>query len=482
MGSSFVRKNRVPHASQLVRDAWDHRSTLLLLAALLLSPALAAQDFSHPDSEPAPQAALIQQANDALAASDFAAALKILTGLNTQIPNNPQVLYDLGLTLEALSPETTSPAAPDPKAPTAESYYRQSISANPLFPAAHVALGLMLARTARPAEARSQLLTATTLADAAPALKARAFRALAMLDLIGNAQQATPPNPAVASAELLAALNLTPEAPEDILLSAEIAESSADLPAAESAYRRYLALPEEAANPQAIAALAHVLLGEHRTADAEALLTPALAAHPADPSLSALLARADIGSGDPTKVAQAAPLLEKLHAANLQDVNITRLLARVYLDTDHPDQADPLYAALIAAQGAHPDPTLLDDRAEALIRLHRPGAAETLLKQATANPAAFPTSAALGDAATHLAFAAAEIDDPATTLQALALRATVLPPSPPTLFLQATANDSLHQISKAIDLYKQFLAAAGGSFPDQESQARQRLAALTPKK
>ncbi|MGP8258322.1 MAG: tetratricopeptide repeat protein [Acidobacteriaceae bacterium] len=459
------------------RDAWMLRAATLLLAALLLTPALAAQDFSHPDSEPAPQAALIQQANDALAASDFPAAFKILTGLNSQLPNNPQVLYDLGLTLEALGPETPTPTAPDSKIPTAESYYRQSISANPFFAAPHVALGLLLARTARPAEAHSELLTATTLADVAPALRARAFRALAKLD-----QQSTPPNPAAASSELLAALNLTTEAPEDILLAAEIAESAADLPSAESAYRRYLALPEEAGDPQVIAALAHVLLGEHRTADAEALLTPALAAHPADPSLTALLARAYISSDDPAKVAQAVPLLEKLHTANPQDANITRLLARVFLDTDRPDQADPLYAALIAAQGMHPDPTLLDDRAEALLRLHRPGAAETLLKQATANPAAFPTPAALGDAATHLAFAAAEIDDPATTLQALALRATVLPPSPQSLFLQATANDSLHQISKAIDLYKQFLAAAGGNFPEQESQARQRLAALTPRK
>jgi predicted Zn-dependent protease len=470
------------------RDAWDShdacrwRCAIFLLTVLLLAPVIAAQDFSQPDSEPAPQAALIKQANDALAASDFSSALKILTGLNTQLPNNPQVLYDLGLTLEALGPETPDTTAADSKAPTAESYYRQAIAANPLFPAAHVALGLMLARTARPAEARSELLTATHLPDTAPALKARAFRALARLDLVGNAQQSTPPNPTAASSELLAALNLTPEAPEDILLSAEIAESSADLPAAEQSYRRYLALPEEDADPQAIAALAHVLLGEHRTADAEALLTPALAAHPADPSLTALLARAYISSGDPTKVAQAAPLLERLHTANPQDANITRLLARVYLDTDHPDQADPLYAALIAAQGAHTDPTLLDDRAEALLRLHRPAAAETLLKQSIANPAAFPIPAALGDAATHLAFAAAEIDDPATTLQALALRATVLPPSPQSLYLQATANDSLHQIAKAIDLYKQFLAAAGGGFPNQAAQARQRLAALAPKK
>jgi Flp pilus assembly protein TadD len=464
---------RVPPSSLFHRDEGKTLAVTLLLAILLLAPALAAQDFSHPDSGPAPQAALIQQANDALAASDFPAALKILSGLNSQLPNNPQVLYDLGLTLEALSPETTTPAAPDPKAPTAESYYRQSISANPLFPAAHVALGLLLARTARAREAHSELTAATQLPDAAPALKARAYRALAKLD-----QQAS--NLTAASAELLAALNLTPEAPEDILLSAEIAESAADLATAEISYRRYLALPEETGDPQAIAALAHVLLAQHRTTDAEALLTPALAAHPSDPTLTALLARADLASGDPAKVALATPLLEKLHAANPQDANITRLLARVYLDTDHPDQADPLYATLIAAQGANPDPTLLDDRAESLLRLHRPGAAEALLKQATANPAAFPTPSALGAAATHLAFAAAEIDDPATTLQALALRATVLPPSPSALFLQATANDSLHQISKAIELYKQFLAMAGDDFPDQALQARQRLAALAP--
>jgi len=464
MASSFG--DRVHRASQLVRDWRQICAATLLLAALFIAPALAAQDFSHPDSEPAPEAALIQQANDALAASDFAAALKILTGLNTQTPNNPQVLYDLGLTLEALGSETPNSTVPGSKPLTAEYCYRQSISANPLFPAAHVAL---LARTGRAAEARSELLTATQLPDTAPALKARALRALAKLD-----QQAS--NPTAASAELLAALNLTPEAPEDILLAAEIAESASDLDAAERAYRRYLALDPQ--DPQAIAALAHVLLAERRPADAEALLVPALAAHPSDPTLTVLVARADLASEDPAKVAQATPLLEKLHAANPQDANITRLLARVYLDTDHPDQADPFYAALIAAEGANPDPTLLDDRAEALLRMHRPGAAETLLKQATANPAAFPTRAALADAATHLAFAAAEIDDPRTTLQALALRATVLPPSPSTLYMEASANDSLHQISKAIDLYRQFLAAAGTDYPDQAAQARQRLAAL----
>ena len=336
---------------------------------------------------------------------------------------------------------------------------------------------MLLARTARPAEARSELLTATQLPNTAPALKARAFRALARLD-----QQATPPNPTTASAELLAALNLTPEAPEDIQLAAEIAESAADLPAAERAYRRYLALLEPArpsSHRRACPRPAGRAPPRRRRSPARARpRRPPIRSHAHRSARPRRLA-----SDDPAKIAQAAPLLEKLHAANPQDANIARLLARVYLDTDHPDQADPLYAALISAQsqaGENPDPTLLDDRAEALLRLHRPGAAETLLKQAVANPAAFPNPAALGDAATHLAFAAAEIDDPRTTLQALALRATVLPPSPSTLFLEAMANDTLHRNARAIDLYRQFLTAAGTDYPDQAAQARQRLAALAP--
>jgi predicted Zn-dependent protease len=451
-------------------------ATTAILAALLLAPAAVhPQDFSQPTSKPDPSTPLINQANDALAAGDFPTALKLLTTLNTQAPNNPQVLYDLGMTTEALAdaqPNTLQPT------PTAESYYRKSIDANPLFPASQVALGLLLARTNHPAEARTELLLATRIPDIDPTLKAHAYRALARLDETAN--------PSLASAELLEAIKLTPETPADVLLTAEIAEAAPDLPAAEQAYRRYLALtPESPDAPTTIASLAHILLAEYHPAEAEALLTPALAAHPADPTLTSQLAAAYLASGDSTKIAQAAPLLESLHAAHPADPNITRLLARVYAETGHPDQADQLYAALISAQsqsGKTPDPTLLDDRAELLIRLHRPGEAETLLKQSIANPAAFPTPAALGEAATHLAFAAMEIDDPKGALQALTLRSTVLPPSPSTLFLEATANDTLHQSAKAVDLYKQFLAAAHGNFPEQESQAHQRLAALEHRK
>jgi Tfp pilus assembly protein PilF len=457
----------------------------VVYCAALCSTVAAAQDFSQPETQPAPNAALIQQANDALAAGDLPTALKLLTTLNTRTPHNAEVLYDLGFTAEALEAApagaqpapTAATAATAPATatqPAAESYYRQSIAADPAFAASHVALGLLLARASHPAEARAELLAATNLPEAAPALKARAFRALARLDL--NPPDPKAANPTAAADELIQALKLTPEQPQDILLSAQIAEASADIPSAEQAYRRFLAI--DPADPVATAALAHILLAEHHPAAAEALLLPALDQHPGDPAFTAELAQAYLASGDAAKIARATPLLEGLHATHLGDSAITRLLARVYLETGHPDQAETLYASMIAAEGAHPDPTLLDDRAEALLRLHRPAAAEALLKQAVADPSAFPTPAALADAATHLAFAAAEIDDPRITLQALNLRARVQPPSPSTLFLEATANDTLHQSSKAVELYKQFLAAAAGNLPDQESQARQRLDAL----
>jgi tetratricopeptide (TPR) repeat protein len=432
-----------------------------------------AQDFSLPDTQPAPQGALIERANNALAAGDFPGALKILTTLNTQTPNNPQVLYDLGLALDALGP-----AAPATDNITPESCYRAAIAASPSFSPPHVALGLLLARSNRLAEARAELLAAINLPDTGPALKARAYRALARLDQLGDAQHNSPPNFAQASDALLSALKLTPEQPEDILQSAQIAEAVGDLPAAEQAYRRYLALPGDAADSQAIADLAHVLLGEHHPADAEALLAPALARDPGNPSFTAQLAEAYLASGEDAKIAQATTLVEALHAKSPTNPTIARMLARVYLETGHPDKADPLYASLLAAQPAHPDPTLLDDRAEVLLRLHRPGEAEKLLKLAVADPAAFPSPAAFADAATHLAFAASEIDDPRMTLQALALRARVQQPSSSSLFLEATANDDLHQTSKAVELYKQFLTAAHGTLPDQESRVRRRISEL----
>ena len=54
----------------------------------------------------------------------------------------------------------------------------------------------------------------------------------------------------------------------------------------------------------------------------------------------------------------------------------------------------------------------------------------------------------------------------------------MLPQSPSSLFLAATAHDKLHQVKLASDLYKQFLSVADGKFPDEEWEARHRLITL----
>jgi hypothetical protein len=90
----------------------------------------------------------------------------------------------------------------------------------------------------------------------------------------------------------------------------------------------------------------------------------------------------------------------------------------------------------------------------------------------------FEDDPAWAEAAAHLAFAASKNNDPQTVLRALAQRATVLANSPSSLFLEATAHDTMRQVKEAEQAYRAFLAVADGKFPDQEFQARHRLVAL----
>lgn len=423
--------------------------------ALSLSPV-----FSHAqlpagtrDVTEAPQQdPLRAQAADALNRQDYSTAVGLLTTLAQKNPKDAQVLYNLGSAQDALN-----------QAAAAEASYRKAIAAGPNMLEPHLALGLLLARSGKSQEAHTELAAAAAIPTGDPALRGRAYRAMARLD-----QQS---NPSGASEELLAALKLTPETPDDTLLTGELAEATGDPAGAETAFRRLLAT--DPGNAEATAALVHLLIEQKKLDQAEPILTSALAKNPNDPTLNAQLA--DLYEQE-NKPDQAVPLVEKLHAAHPQDAAITRLLARLYVRSTQYEKALPLYTALSAA--SPDDPTLLDDQADTLIRMHRAADAEPLLKRAIADPKAFPNPQAYGVAASHLAFAAANNNDPATVLQALELRAKVLPPSTSTLFLAATAHDKLHQVKEASDLYKQFLAAAKGQFPDEEWEAKHRLAAL----
>jgi predicted Zn-dependent protease len=424
--------------------------------ALLFAPFVQAQlpagtsDASQP--RPQSQDPLRAEANAALDKQDYTTAVKLLASLAEKNPADAHLLYDLAFAQDAL--DQTS---------AADATYRRAIAADANYFEPHLALGLLLARSGKLPEARTELALSASLPTDNQPLKARAYRALARIDRTSN--------PSVASDELLSAIKISSETPDDILLAGELAEASGDPAGAEAAYRRLLAA--DPGDQDATAALTHILLSQKKPDQAETLLTAALAKDPDNASLNVQLA----GLYDQqNKPAEALPIVEKLHAAHPDDASLTRLLARLYSRNGQYDKASALYDGLVVASPA--DATLLDDSADALIHLKRFAEAESLLKRAVAQPSAFPTKDDLGLAASHLAFAASQNGDPATTLQALDIRATMLPQSPSSLFLAATAHDKLGHKKQAKELYQQFLAVADDKFPDEEWEARHRLLTL----
>jgi tetratricopeptide (TPR) repeat protein len=400
----------------------------------------------------------VREAEAALEQRDYKTAEAKLKVLAVANPKDGRVLYDLGFAEERNGEDGDASTA-----------YAGSIAAIPGFAEPKVALGLLDARAGRLVEAHRVLLEAANLESAAPELRARAMRALAHLDEHDR--------PEAAREELLAALKLTPETPDDVLSGAELADRIGDDADAEAAYRRALKLMPDDVN--ALAGLSHVLQRQKKLAEADGVLEEALKAHPDDVRLVAQAVTLYSAEG---KEAKAIPMLEHLRATDptvAADTDTTRLLARLYYVSGDNVKAETLYKELVAK--LPDDPTLLDALGSAQVQQGEDGSAELTLGKAVQMRDAFHDDQAWGEAAGHLAFAASKNNDPKMCLQALAARATVLPNSATSLFLEATAHDSLRQSKEAAKAYRAFLAVADGKFPDQEFQARHRLIALEPK-
>lgn len=434
------------------------------LFALCLSHAVAQQlpPGTHSVDDPSPQNALRQKIADAetaLERQDYKGAegsLKELAAATPATdPDAGRVLYDLGFAEERNGEEVAAARA-----------YAASVAALPGFAEPQIALGLLDARAGHAEAAHRELLAAANLQTASAELRARALRALAHLDESQHAEDARQ--------ELLAALKLTSETPDDVLLGAELAERAGDPADAETAYRRALKLLP--GDIDATAGLAHALQMQHKLPQADDVLAEALRQHPDDVRL---IAQAATLYAAEDKEAQAIPLLEKLRASDPKiaaNPETTRLLARMdYLNGDNA-AAETLYTSLLST--TPDDPVLLDALGSAQVKQGHDAAAEATLEKAVALRAAFHDDPAWAEAAGHLAFAASKNNDPAVCLQALAARATVLPNSPTSLFLQATAYDHLHRIQDALASYQAFLKLSNGNFPDQEFEARHRIVAL----
>jgi Flp pilus assembly protein TadD len=402
-----------------------------------------------------------QQVADAEAAivkSDWKSAQSTLGTWLSAHPADARALFDAGYVADAQN-----------RLQDAAAFYRRAIAADPQSFEAHLSLGLLLARQNQNGsldEARTELVTATTLdpGPAGPAMKARAWRALAQIDRPG-------PNRAgdttQASDDLLQALKLTPETTEDTLLAATLAEDAGQFDAAEAAYRRVLTQDPKSAS--ANAGLAHLLIARKQYPEAETFLRAALQQSPDDPALNAQLATV-LAAQDK---AEALPLIQKLHDAHPADAVITRMLAELLAEAGDAAGSDHFYAELLA--GSPNDPALLVGHGQNLIRQQRFPEAFVAFDKATRLDSADP------EAWSGLAFAASRTMRPEVTLHALTMRSKYLPEVPSTFFLWATSYDSLHERTAALSYYHQFLNASAGKFPDQEWQARQRIKLLEKK-
>ncbi len=393
----------------------------------------------------------VAEAEAAIVKSDWKTAETKLDSWLATHPTDARALFDAGYVADAQN-----------RLDDAAGLYRRAVTADPKSFEARLLLGLLLARQGKLPDARTELLAATKLdpGEAGPAMKARAWRALATIDRDNN--------PAAASDELMEALKLTPETESDTLLAANLAERSGQAAGAEAAYRRLLA--KDPQSEEANAGLAHLLIVRKEYPEAETLLRAALEKAPGDPTLTAQLATV-LAAQDK---AEALPLLQKLHAAHPGDLAITRMLADVLAQAGDVAGSDKLYVTLLAATPN--DSGLLVTHGQNLIRQLKYAEAYAVFNKASQVD---PTN---GDAWSGLAFAALKVGQPSITLHALTMRSKYLPEIPATYFLWATAYDTLGDKSQAASYYHQFLNAAAGKFPDQEWQARQRLQMLDKKK
>jgi predicted Zn-dependent protease len=427
---------------------------VLLLVAV---PGFAQEPAQKPETQvpadPAAQAVSPQvaAAEADLVKSDWKAAEAKLDAWLAAHPDDARALFDAGYVADAQN-----------RLEDAAGLYRRAVEANPQSFEAHLSLGLLLARQNKLTDARPELAAATALdpGEAGPATKARAWRALAEIDRVSDATQA--------SNDLLEALKVSPETPADTLLAALLAEQTGQYDAAQTAYRRILAKDPKSA--PANAGLAHLLIARKQYGEAETFLRAALVEAPDDPALTAQLATV-LAAQDK---AEALPLIQKLHDAHPADAAITRMLAEVLAQAGDAAGSDHLYAGLLAASPE--DPALLIAHGQNLIRQLKYAEALAAFDKAT------HLDAANADGWSGLAFAASRTNQPSITLHALTMRSKYLPEVPSTYFLWATAYDTLHDKAQAAAYYHHFLDASAGKFPDQEWQARQRILLLENKK
>jgi len=163
-------------------------------------------------------------------------------------------------------------------------------------------------------------------------------------------------------------------------------------------------------------------------------------------------------------------LAELSGAGSQSDPEVLRERAALLMAVNRDAEALPIYKQLLDENNQ--DAQLYYQYGLGLMHQHQwPDAERQLLAAIKLNPN-------LANAYGDLAVVASENQHYDLSLKALDIRIKLLGDNPGTYFLRATALDHLRRYPEATQSYKQFLAAAGGKYPDEEWKARHRLIAI----
>jgi predicted Zn-dependent protease len=399
------------------------------------------------DSQP-PELALAESAIDE---RDYAAAEPLLRKLVDRDPASYVAWFDLGFVENALGKVDESIAA-----------YRKSVAAKPDVFESNLNLGLQLAKTGQ-ADAEDFLRAATHLRPSSHTAEGQ-YRAWLSL-----AQTLAKSKPEEALAAYQHAATLQPNEAEPHLSAGQLLEGENKYAEAEQEYKRAFAL--DSASPDAVVGLANIYMRGRRFPEAEDYLRKLLAAHTESTAVHIQLGRVLAAEG---KTDAAIGELQAGIKLAPGDDAAERDLADLYLTAGKNDLAEAAYRRLLAA---HPnDAELHHGLGKALLwQKKSPEAQREFISAVKLKPG-------LGGAYYDLAFAANDNKDYPVVIHALDDRAKLLPETPMTYFLRASAYDHLRDFKNAAVNFRLFLKAANGKYPDQEWQAKHRLIAIEPKK
>jgi len=400
------------------------------------------------EEAPSPE---LTKAEELIQKKNFAEAEPLLKKVVESDPANYVAWFDLGFTENGLGRRDESIAA-----------YRKAVTAKPDVFESNLNLGLQLAKSGSP-EAEQFLRAATQLKPTShvPEGKERAWLSLA------HVLESSKPDDAIAAYQQAAVLQ--PKDPEPHLGAGLLLERANRFSDAEREYKEALAL--DPASPDAATGLANLYMRGRRFPEAEAALRKVVAAHADDAAAHVQLGRVLAAEGKNDEAIAELQAGAKLAPA---DASLQRDLADLYVAAGKNDEAEKAYRTLLAGQPN--DAGLHDALGQSLIRQKKYADAQKEFL------AAVKLKPDFGEAYGDLAFAASENKDPGLTLKALDARARLLPESPITYFMRASAYDHLLDVKKAVANYHLFLQGANGKYPEQEWQAKHRLIALESKK